>query len=396
MAATMARATRALTDLLDKIASTQKYKDPVIQLNPINSKGANYTSQLFGVTIKGENKPDLNLFAKVAVIGEKVRTQGICKVFDTEHYMYTKLMPIYREIEERQNVPEEHRLQMPKYYGCTTKEYEEVLVLEDLTTKGYEVRDRLKELDWKFATAALTELAKIHSLSFAYGIENPEDFDQSCDILNVAMNNDDAMNVVWRRIANKAIEMTVDQNKEWMQNFLMNYGGQSLLEYAKPLRRPALIHGDFRVSNMMQKIDENGRVHVKIVDYQTAQAASPIIDLLYFIFSSSSEEFRAKYYDKLIEHYYTQLSLAIKRIGYDPEQVYSREDFDFEYKKKLPFGLHAAVFTVPLVTIDAANAPKMDEDMDISRFSMENKSALFPERLNGVVNDFIRWGVTCD
>lgn len=70
-----------------------------------------------------------------------------------------------------------------------------------------------------------------------------------------------------------------------------------------------------------------------IVDFQTIQGASPVVDLLYFIFTSSDEDFRQEYYDKLINHYYTELSAALKRLNLDPEKIYSRDDYDRELKE---------------------------------------------------------------
>ena len=72
---------------------------------------------------------------------------------------------------------------------------------------------------------------------------------------------------------------------------------------------------------------------IKIVDLQTLQGGSPVTDLIYFIFTGSDEEFRAKHYQKLIDHYYSELSAAMKRLNLDPEETFSREDFDFEMKE---------------------------------------------------------------
>ena len=72
---------------------------------------------------------------------------------------------------------------------------------------------------------------------------------------------------------------------------------------------------------------------IKILDLQTLHPGSPVADLFYFIFSGSDEEFRAKYYEKLLDHYYTQLSSAMKRLNLDPEETYSRKDFDYEIRE---------------------------------------------------------------
>ena len=76
---------------------------------------------------------------------------------------------------------------------------------------------------------------------------------------------------------------------------------------------------------------------IKIVDLQCLQVGSPVADLIFFIVTGSDEDFRAKYYEKLVDHYYTQLSAAMKRLNLDPEVTYSREDFEYEMKKVMIF-----------------------------------------------------------
>lgn len=71
---------------------------------------------------------------------------------------------------------------------------------------------------------------------------------------------------------------------------------------------------------------------------------SPIIDLVYFIFTGTDKEFRDKHYEKLVDFYYTQLSDAMKRLNIDPEGTYSREDFYFELKEVFPFFYHILSF----------------------------------------------------
>lgn len=91
-------------------------------------------------------------------------------------------------------------------------------------------------------------------------------------------------------------------------------------------------------------LSQTGKVDIKIVDLQTLQGGSPVTDLLYFIFTGSDEQFRAQYYEKLIDHYYQELSAALKRLHLNPDQIYSRQNFDEELKEVshylIPCGLN--------------------------------------------------------
>ena len=57
------------------------------------------------------------------------------------------------------------------------------------------------------------------------------------------------------------------------------------------------------------------------------------------------------------------------------------------------YGLTLAVILLPIVTVDSENAPKDFESLDFSSFTFDKPSDLFAERINGVINDFVKWGI---
>lgn len=63
------------------------------------------------------------------------------------------------------------------------------------------------------------------------------------------------------------------------------------------------------------------------------RVSNPICDLMFFIFSGSDEKFREKHYYQLLDHYYNELCNSLKRLGVDPEETYTRKDFDYELKE---------------------------------------------------------------
>ncbi|KAI8420513.1 hypothetical protein MSG28_008986 [Choristoneura fumiferana] len=382
----------SLRSLLDKVTLEQNYDNHDVTITPISTGGGNYTSELFLVTIKSETKQDLKLFAKVANIGSTFREEiPITQFYETERFVYEKLVGIYGEIEDKNNVPEEHRLYFPKYYGCNPKLYEETIVLEDLSVRGYTTYDRLKSIDWNYARTAVKELAKIHALSFAYAEENPEEFAKVAEkMLYEIKGPEEKIKLVWGKMVENVVVATKEENRERLESYLKE-NVTKLRDHWKPLRRTVLTHGDFRPSNLMHKTKEDGNLDIITVDYQTVRTGCVATDLLYLIFTGSDEQFRAQHYEELVEEYYRQLTAALRRLGLDPEMVYSREDFDYELKESLPFGLAVAVFVLPIVTVEAANAPKLGE-MDLENWNIDT-SQLFPVRVNEIVNDYVKWGV---
>ncbi|CAH1640056.1 unnamed protein product [Spodoptera littoralis] len=388
----MENVNQSFKDLLHKIAKEQKFVDYNIDIKEISSGGANYTSKLFAVSIS-EGSNTLRLFCKVAAIGEKMRAQ-MDKIYTTEHFFYTKLGKNYRNIENHCELPDELKLNVSKYYGSITELNEEAMVLEDLVAAGYEAYDRFKSIDWPYAQAATRELAKLHACAWAYGKQDPEGFEEILKKLTFDVNMDEPeMKAYMTNVIDKSVKIVRDENKEMFKKYCDNFDFDAYTATNKRSRRLVLNHGDFRPSNLMHKYLDDGSVDIKVVDLQTLQGGSPVSDLIYFIFSGSDEEFRAQYFDKLLDHYYTELSAAMRRLQLNPDEIFSREDFDYEINEKLPFGLTLATFLIPLVTIDMENAPQVDESLDISKFNVEKTSDLCAERLNGVVNDYVKWGI---
>lgn len=76
-----------------------------------------------------------------------------------------------------------------------------------------------------------------------------------------------------------------------------------------------------------------------IIDYQACKFASPVLDLFYNIFGSTESEFRQKEYQNLLQHYHKSLSKAIRRLGSDPELLFTYKDLENELLRfgKYPF-----------------------------------------------------------
>lgn len=131
--------------------------------------------------------------------------------------------------------------------------------------------------------------------------------------------------------------------------------------------------------------------HLIPVDFQAVHPGSPAIDLLYFIYSGTDEEFRRLHLNQLLDHYYSTLSYFLRRIDIDPEQAYSRKDFDEEYKNMLGHGLCTAIMLLPIVLASNENAPNLGKGL-LSLGQMKSDDN-FRKRFMPILNDFVKWGV---
>ncbi|XP_045777988.1 uncharacterized protein LOC123875927 [Maniola jurtina] len=388
----MSEAEEVLNEILAKVAKEQGYEDCQISSKQISSGGANYTSFIYQASISAPNNEELKLFVKVAVAGEKMRSFAPFSIFEIESFGYNVLLKRYKELEEKYKVPEVHRLVTPKFYGHSQEYLREAIVLEDLSASGYTAYDRFKSVDWEYASKSVQNLAKLHALSIAWSIEDPEGFKATDTISKV--DSLDGIMAYMDTVITTALEVTREENKERVSKFVRKIRDDKdyMLMFYKPMKRPVIGHGDYRPSNLMHKVNEDGTVDIISIDYQTLQQANPILDLMYFIFSGSDKKFRDKHFKQTLELYYTELCAALRRLDLDPNEIYPREDFDYELQKVMPYGLMLAMFCLLVVTVEEADAPTVSKDIALTDFALP-PSTLYKERLNDIVDDFVAMGI---
>lgn len=247
-----------LRKLFNQIAKEQGYENYILKLKPISSEGANYTSLLYLATLSSPGKEDLQLFAKAAALSEKCRDKDIPSyVYDNERFVYTDLFVKYKEIEDKYGVPEEDRLVVPKWYGHHPTLYEELLVLENLTVKGFTAYDRFKSVNWAYAAGAVETLAKFHALSIAYSEEYPKEFEMIYDKCNAyiepAFQN---MFTIFGSYIDLAVKETNEKNRDRLAKFMKQEENLNYTSRTKNRRRSVIAHSDFRPSNLMHKVNE--------------------------------------------------------------------------------------------------------------------------------------------
>lgn len=138
-----------------------------------------------------------------------------------------------------------------------------------------------------------------------------------------------------------------------------------------------------------------------LLDWQFVRYCSPVIDLLYNIFSSTDKEFRNQYYERLLQTYYSSLSKTIKRLGSDPNQLFSYEQLQIQLRK---FGETVLLFTPMLILVKlvkpehikpmdeyAASIEKRNETDLINELDDETQNE-FSRQINDIFNDLVKFG----
>lgn len=76
-----------------------------------------------------------------------------------------------------------------------------------------------------------------------------------------------------------------------------------------------------------------------IVDWQLTRYASPVLDIYYYIATATDKPFRDEHFRNLLNIYHSTLSASIRKLGSDPEKLYSFNRFENDLKKYARFAL---------------------------------------------------------
>ncbi|XP_026738124.1 uncharacterized protein LOC113501239 [Trichoplusia ni] len=242
-----------LRNLLNKIAAEQGFANHELIINDISSGGANYTSQLYTAIIREQNKDDLHLFAKVAILPAKLTKQMDISVFATEQLAYTNIFKTFAAFEAENDVPEEYRLKITKYYGYYDGENEEILVLDNLLAQGYSPFDRFQSIDWEYASSAVRDLARFHALSLGYSEVYPEEFQKIVAKIFMDLSGVDFDSVFGATIKT-ALKTVQPKYKKSLENILNTYLDNNFTLVKPASFRPVIVHGDFRGSNLLHRV----------------------------------------------------------------------------------------------------------------------------------------------
>lgn len=84
------------------------------------------------------------------------------------------------------------------------------------------------------------------------------------------------------------------------------------------------------------------------LDFQMSYYGSPILDISYFLFTSSSEHIQAHEFDRLFDYYCAQLIEIMRKLDLPPAKIPSKRQLHAEFRMRGCYGGCFALFSVPL------------------------------------------------
>lgn len=247
----------------------------------------------------------------------------------------------------------------PKSFPCPMRG----MILQDLREDGFVVCDRLKQLDFSHSEMTLTLLAKFHAASVACYHDGPE-FIRAIGKERVYHEKVDTLNFFCctslKNVGGMINEMegckqTADYISEKTETLF-----DSLMDLCKPREGSlnVLNHGDFWMTNVMFKHDDSGKaVEIKFIDFQVIRYASPVLDVLFFIYSSANPEAVSRQRD-LLTRYLQTFNSSLESLGC--EERMTPEQFDKEIKRCIDWALFSMCNILPIVLCDPDNVVDME------------------------------------
>lgn len=162
-------------------------------------------------------------------------------------------------------------------------------------------------------------IGKFHAISFAMKDQEPEKLKElTSDLNEILLRTAQPEMVDFFKMLGKTLINAVDKDlADKVEKALANdplavavdcVSGMNAEPYA------VICHGDCWSNNTMFKHNEQKTpIEVSLIDWQISRYASPVTDLLYYLFSCTTKELRDNHYDEFLRIYHESLSNHLKR-----------------------------------------------------------------------------------
>ncbi|KAL4705983.1 hypothetical protein ACJJTC_004962 [Scirpophaga incertulas] len=350
-----------LQESLNKLARRESFEDFKIDTKEIAQDGNNYIAILKEVTVKlTKNREDkqLELFVKVNGPDVAVEFLSVSEVYNKELFTGLTLSKLYEDLQEGY-IPYEERYKFIKYYEESSTDF---IIMENMKKKGFTIQNRLEVISLQYAELCIKQLAKFHALSYVLKKKQPNYYGKAINTIKHPLKLDAVWDVFLDKMARSNLEHLDNIARTKLENSIPDL----LKKYKYYLKNPdnikCLCHGDFKASNILQKVEDDAVTEVIPIDYQLIHSGCPVLDFLYFIFISTDRDFRRKHLEDLKNGYFNTVKKFLTFFSIDVEDLNLIED------NKYP---------------------------DLTRLSEAKiccKSDRLKYRIRGVVQDFIDWG----
>lgn len=282
--------------------------------------GNNYGSYILRVRMKVQDQTNGREDSLSLIIKCPLNT-GIIKeffqsIYESESVFYNEILPLGQQLVNRSFTAEHFRSPISK-----------VVVLEDLTEIGFVMAEKVKQLDFEHCQCYVTAAASFHAMSFAVHKHDPDLIYRISKEKMFSNDLDQEMIETNKNMIKYCVECFVKH----VSAFLEDDRIPTIIQKSSALIWDLLVRGmmpsetfntlnqgDPWLTNMMFKRDGNGKAYdIKLIDFQCLRYASPIIDLVFFIWTSANYDVLQNKLDALYELYLERLNSTLEEMKFE-------------------------------------------------------------------------------
>jgi len=308
------------------------------------------------VVLENGKNEDYNWFVKVMPHAHP-NNELVSKfnVFQNEIEFYTKIAPILKQFLKEKVSDDEMEFDIPNLLYAKQEDDRAIIILEDLSAEGF-TQDRdtngNKFLTAEKAILAVKSIAKIQAASYALQLKEKVDLKKDHPILEESGLLWTHKEMTSRLFAMKDMycEILEKSNKPdspiLLEKFRRAFNSEELLielckerMYEEGESVNCLQQGDFHFNNLLFR-SSNGKLEVKIVDWQLTYSGRAGGDISYLLMSSLDPAIREKEEENIKQEYYDAFITNIQLLRSSTDVAVTNEEtlLKEDYQKGLPLG----------------------------------------------------------
>ncbi|XP_052867333.1 uncharacterized protein LOC128273417 [Anopheles cruzii] len=280
-------------------------------------------------------------------------------VFEKEIYMYKVVLPTMVNMIAKLG----STIQLAPHLIYSSEVPSDLVVLEDLTVRGFSVENQTLGLTLDQSRMALEKLAFFHAASACMLAENAQVFakfgkgtfhNEYKDKLKYFP---DVISTVYELAAELGLSQEAAEKLKQLPPKTIQKAVEAYESDFKGFK--VLNHGDFWTNNILFQYQSNELADSLFVDFQNCVVGSPIIDLVYFLATSPSYDVLQKHKDELVFVYHETLVLLLQKLNYT-KTIPKLMDLQVELLKHGSLQVIYSLAVSPFLrTKDAQNTPPM-------------------------------------
>lgn len=211
----------------------------------------------------------------------------------------------------------------PKCYSTISEEMSESLILEDLKLRQFEMMKRNEPVSFDHVSLFMKALGKFHAISFALKDQQSQKFNELTDLVSEnywQLLKLDTKNHYFDMLNRLTSVLEEEKRFDLLERFKKVTSGDysatihRLISSAAAEQYAVICHGDATINNSIFRYDEHDKpIEIELLDLQFSRYASPVTDLVLYLFCSTTKELRDQHFEEFLKIYHGSLSDLLTR-----------------------------------------------------------------------------------